>query len=139
MAQFSAQGAIIKVTISASPTAIPQVRSMKPPGVTREIADVTTLDSAGNFRQKLPLMNDTSIYTLELIWDPTNAVHDYLMDQAILATAVLDVFEITYPDTGAAKLAFSGYITKFEPDLQHGAVMNAMLEVVVTGAVVYTQ
>ena len=136
---FSSQGAELKVTISATPTVIPNIKNLSLPSVVRTIANITNLGSTGNFAEKKPLMNDTDTLSFSAIWDNTNAAHDYLMDQSLLATAVLDTFLFTSPDTGAATLSFTGYVTKCKGVVSTNEIMMLEVEVTVTGALVYVQ
>lgn len=139
MAKVSAQGCKLQVTISAVLTDIPQLVSISPPGVERRFKDTTTLDSSGNFTEYTPLKNDTSEAGGEGFWDPDNSTHDFLMDQAMLATGVLDVWAIVYSNSGASVQGFSGFVQRFQPTVQADDVLGFQLSIRVSGAVTYTQ
>ena len=139
MAKVSAQGCKLQVTISAVLTDIPQLISISPPGIERRFKDTTTLDSSGNFTEYTALKNDTSEAGAEGYWDPDSTVHDFLMDQAVLAVAVLDVWKCIYSNSGASEQSFSGFVQRFQPTVQADDVLGFQLSIRVSGAVTYTQ
>lgn len=140
MATYSSQGSVLKVTISAVATAIPNITSMSFPGPKREFEETTALDTSGNFKTYQATMNDTEEITVEGHWDPANAAHDYLMDQAMLATAVVDTFSMEGPTgAGTPTMAFTGYVAGFTADLSPNQSMKFTLTIRPTGAPTYTQ
>lgn len=139
MAKVSSQGTDLQVSISSTLTDIPQLISISPPGIERRFKETTTLDSSGNFTEYTALKNDTSECSATGYWDPDNSVHDFLMDQAILATAVTDAFQINYPNSGASTQAFSGIIQRFQPTINADDVLGFELSIRTTGAITYTQ
>lgn len=138
MARISSQGTKLQVEISTVFTDIPQITGFNFPTVNRQYEDATALDSSGNFKEFTALMIETGEVTAEMFWDPANSVHDFLMDEAIKATAVLLNFKAIASDAGAATMAFSGYVS-YEPTAQQNSSLKATLTVRVSGALTYTQ
>lgn len=139
MAFTSSQGSKLQVSIASTLTDIPQLTEFQAPGIERRFKDVTTLDASGNFAVYQPLMNDTSTATAKGYWDPDNSVHDFLMDEAILAVGVLDAWKALWTNTGASFITFNGYVMKFQPTTSQNDVLGFDLEIRVSGAPSYTQ
>lgn len=139
MAYVSSQGATRKISISSTLTVIPQLVEFTPPGIERRFKDVTNLGSTGNFAEYAALLNDTSTAPAKGYWDPDNSVHDFLMDQAVLASAATESIEDAWANSGASKIAYSAIIMKFAPTTAQNDVLGFDLDFRVTGALTYTQ
>lgn len=138
MAYHSTQGAKIQVSITAVLTDVPQCFEINPPGLERRFKDVTHLGSTGNFTEYHPLMNDTSEGGFKIRWDPDNSVHDYLIDQSLLATAVLDAFKIILTNVGASTKEFNAFIMRFQETIQPNDILEAEIGLRCSGAITYT-
>ncbi len=139
MAYFSTQGCALKIDISSTKTTIPQIYEINAPGIERRFKETTHLGSSGNFAEYAALMNDTSEAGAKGRWDPDNSVHDLLMDNSILAVAIVDLFELLFSNTGASVMAFSAFIMRFKPIIAANDIGEFDLGLRVTGAITYTQ
>jgi hypothetical protein len=141
MAYHSTQGSEFKVSIATVMTTIPQCYEINAPGIERRFKDVTNLGSTGNFTEYVSLMNDTSEAGFKLRWDPDNTVHDFLIDQSLLAVGVLDSFEIEFSNglPSGSTMTFSGYMMRFQPLVAANDILEAEASVRVSGAVTFTQ
>lgn len=98
-------------------TAIAEIVELVPPNASRDSIDVTNHSSTGGSREFIPGMRDWGEVSFTANWLPTNATHDG-------TTGLLETFNdddlhnwrIVLPDT-VATLAFSGFLTAFEPEL----------------------
>lgn len=136
--KWSSQGAKLQVEIATVFTDIPSIQGFPWPETNTQYEDTTTLDSAGNFKEYQAIMNDTSEISLNGFWDPTSSVHDFLMDESVKAQKVAIPFKAISPDSGAATMAFSAFIS-FSPTTEQNSSMKFTLKLRVTGALTYTQ
>lgn len=138
---WSSMGAKLEVSIASAFAEILGIRTLKLSGVNREFADITNISSDGNFEEIFPILNRSTETTFDMVWDPTDSVHDALVDSALasdFANQKLS-FRFTSNDTGAATLAFSAYVSKMEPDISQASVQMLSIGLKVTGAQTYTQ
>ncbi len=116
---------------SGGMTAIVQITSISGPGISQEPVDVTDLDDTWKtFVVDIP---DGGEVTVELIWDPETATHVDFID--MLADTVVTPCQIVYSDDGAAKYAWNGWLTNFEPTANRGEALTATATIKVTGAI----
>ena len=93
-----------KITISATPTLIPHVIDYTGPSLSAETVDVTDMDSTSNYEENLPGKRMIGDLRLNLHFDPSSAVHQYLQDnvgvggETILITHADDT-TVTYTAT----------------------------------------
>lgn len=139
MAAFSSQASKLQITISGTPTDIPQLTNLPEIGVTSDREDITTLDSTS--RQYIDKIGDVEEFVCEGIWDPTNTVHDLLMDQSLLASGSKTVYTFTqiYSDTGAAQFSFTGKVVGMRIRTEVDAALRFTLTILQTGTISYTQ
>lgn len=81
------------------------VQSISGPTAAKTTIETTALsDTAKKFVAGMP---DYGEMTVELAWDPADAVHQVLQTKFATANATAD-FKIICPDAGAAEIAFTG-------------------------------
>ena len=117
---FWAYGSTLQLGNGATPevfTSIAEITELTPPAMSRDDIDVTNHGSADGYREFLPGLRDGGEVSCVANWLPNNATHDE-------TTGLLESFnddelhnwKIILPDT-IATIAFSGFLTAFEPDL----------------------
>jgi hypothetical protein len=105
------KASIIKVSISASLTAIPNCTSVSGIPATGTKVDTTALsDTTVQCKTGIPDLGD---YKIKLNHDPSNAVHQYLQASQKTASGTAESFEHTYPNSGPNKETFSGPVVDY--------------------------
>ena len=119
--------------------AIPGVKNIVVPTVSRDYNDRTSLDSTGGFKEYSPGLKDGGEITVECFYTP-DLYSDALAKQN--GDAVI-YFEVTLP-AGAGQAAgdefvYTGYVTVEVPSAEVGADMMLNINVRTTGAPYYTK
>lgn len=136
MAAVKALGTTLKVTISASPTTIPQITSLTPPQMSNPEVDTSALDST--WRTFLSTLPDGGTVDFTFNYDHANSTHDYLRDS--FATGTQETWLVTFTDTGTATEAFTGHISAFNyGELTPEGLVQVSASIKVSGAVTITQ
>lgn len=115
-----AYGSILKLGNGAATevfSEIAEITELKPPAMSKDAIDVTSHDSSDGYREFISGMRDGGEVTFKANWLPNNATHDE-------TTGLLESFndndlhnwEIDLPGS-ILTIAFSGFLTAFEPDL----------------------
>ena len=111
MATIKGKGTVLKVTISASLTAIPQITSLTPGGVTNDKVDTTNLDSV--WMESDSTIPDGTPISGQLNLDMADTEHRALHALAVAGTsAACEVL----PPTGGYKFTFTAFFTQFNFD-----------------------
>ena len=104
-------------TLSIGGTPIAQVKTVTPPGISREEVDTTTLDST--VEDSLPSdPRNMGELQLHLVWHPGDTNHE-LLDTAFNARTI-SVYVLTYPSSVGKADTFSGYIKSLTPTALEG-------------------
>ncbi len=115
-----AYGSILQLGDGATPevfTAIAEITELTPPQMSRDDIDVTSHQSSDGYREFISGLRDGGEVSFKANWLPTNSTHDGTT--GILETFNDDVnhnWKIILPNT-LITIAFSGFLTAFEPDL----------------------
>lgn len=131
---IEAQGVALAVSDGGSPssfTSIANVITIKGPGGTASVIDVTNLASVA--KEKRMGLPDEGQLSFELNYDPDNAQHIVLRNGRRARTRL--EFRITLTDTTATVLAFFGYVLGFELSAAVDQVVKAAVTVEIDGAV----
>lgn len=94
--------------------------------------DVSSHDSAGQWREFIPGMKDAGELSMDLNYDP--ALHGTLWT----AVGVEKNWQITLTDGGAATVAFAAIVTGFKAQAPFDDKLAASITIKVTGAPVIT-
>lgn len=132
---FSSQGSKLKVKISGAYTDIPSCVGIPVPPTDPAYDDITNLDSPSGYPERLPIGKNFVDVAHELIWDPSNAVHNFLETASFNQTQC--DFETVASNAGGATYQYSGFV-KWEPKLDARKAGRISLTINVTGAVVRT-
>jgi predicted secreted protein len=88
-------------------TAIAEINSISGPNKSRATIDVTSLDSAGGYREFIASFRDAGEITLEMNW--TRDGYDQINDDFESDTAW--DYQVEFPDTGNTTLDFTALVT----------------------------
>ncbi len=115
-----AYGSLLQLGDGASPevfTSVAEITELTPPAMSRDDIDVTSHQSSDGYREFISGLRDGGEVSFKANWLPTNSTHDGTT--GILETFNDDVnhnWKIILPNT-LITIAFSGFLTAFEPDL----------------------
>lgn len=119
----------IKITISSTPTSIPNLLDHSGPSLSAETVDATDADSTSDWEQHIPVRKVGGDVQFSMNYDPDNSVHQYLHDNVGVAGQTLT---ITHAD--ATFFTVSGTITAFEPSGAHNDKLVVSCTFKVTGS-----
>ncbi len=106
-----AKNTVLKISISASLTVIPNLKSVSGIPQTGNRVDVTAItDPNAKTKLGIPTLGE---YKFKLMHDPANAVHQYMKASAVAATGTDESFEHSYPNSGPNKETFTGPIADY--------------------------
>lgn len=109
MAFTPGSGSTIKVTITATPTTILQITSIGAVTRTRAMIDFSALNDTQE-QMLASVLKRSDVLTVKGWLDCSTATHAYL--ETSYSAGTTEVWLITYADTNAATLGFSGFLTK---------------------------
>lgn len=132
MAKKSAFGTQLQRLVTATWTAIAQVKDINGPSLSGETTDVTTHDSPDAFREHLSTVRDSGEVTFDLEWDPEDAAgQKFLLDS--LADGSVNVYRLVFPTASDHTWSASGIVTKFEPKAPVEGSIQASVSMKITG------
>jgi hypothetical protein len=129
----SSQGSQLKVSISSVFTPITQAKGLTGPSITTDYKEITTLSSPSAFKEYQPIMKDPGPVSFDLVWNPADPTHAYLL--AANQNSTLESFEEITTHLVPKTIAYSAYVSKFEFSATTGDVWMAKVELKATGAV----
>lgn len=130
MAQISGKGTTIG--FGTTTTWSPKYVSIGGVSPSRGDLETTHLATANNYKTFKPEdFVDGGEITLDCFWEPENGFPPI--------TAAAETITITYPDTGAATVAFSGYVKSFEvQEAVNDQLLRMTLTIKIAGPITYT-
>lgn len=133
MAGMDGFGVQLKRGDGATPTevftAIADLTSLNPPGMSRETIDVTSHDSVDAWMEFLGGLKDGGEVSADINYQP--AVHDVLV--ADFEDAAPRNYQVVFPDTAATTWQFAAILTGFEPEVPYDDKATASLTWKVSG------
>lgn len=115
MGAFEGKGTVFSMGDGAAIevfTAVASVLSIGEIGVSRETIDVTTFDSADDYKQYIgSKLKDAGEFTLELLWDSADAQQTAL--EAKINDVLASNYTIDWSNDGATKASFSAVVTSY--------------------------
>jgi len=138
MAITTAKGTLIKIGDASSPelfAPIGEVRSIDGPGASAVVQDVTTHATSGNWMNKLATLLDPGNVSFAVNFDKDDATHAFAtgMWADFIALFKRNWQEI-FPNS-AGQLAFAGYVTGHPFVAPVDNVLQANIELALTGAI----
>lgn len=115
-------------------TTVAEVKSISGPSLSMETIDATHMESPSGFREWLPSFKDGGEVTFDLNFLPAVAAQTGLTTD--FKNRTKRNWKIVWPNTGATKWSFAGYITGFTPSAAVGDILAASCTIKVTGDVV---
>lgn len=128
MAAYNSYNTLLK----RGATTIAAVKSIRCP-MTKEVIDVTHLQSADRARERLMSFRDFGPVAFELIFDPTAASHELVEDD--YNSDAFTAWSIVWSDAAPTTWTFSGGITKYEPGAAMEEALMASAEIAITGKI----
>lgn len=113
--------------------AIAEVKSVSGPSLSREMIDVTSLDSTGGYREFIPSFRDGGTVTLSMNFTYAG----YLKLKQDFDSDDLANYEVLLP--GPISIEFSGYIQDLPPTIKFDDVVTVEATIKVTGKVTIDQ
>jgi predicted secreted protein len=132
MAKQAAFGTSFKIT---GGTVVGNVRGIKGPGVSLDMADTTAHDSTSAWEESVATILRSGEVTLDIVYDPANAQIKNASGGLLylLTTRASASFTITFPD--ANTIVFTGFVVGFDPDAPHDGALTATVKIKPTGVV----
>ena len=129
------QGTLLQVSISSVFTTIAERTKVKPPPMERGKIVRTNLDST--WQQSVAGLPDGGEVELTCHYDPAATTHAYLWTSFQAGSD--EAWKAILTDSGAAEVAFTGWIKKFEPgEAVTDNLVELAITICVTGAVTIT-
>lgn len=101
---------------------------------TREVYDVTSFESVGGYREKIPGLRDPGEYNFNMFFTAVN--YGQLNDE--FESNTLRNFRLVMPDDGASQFDFSGYITSIGKAIPLTNMINCDVVIAVSGQEIVT-
>ena len=136
MGKFAAKGA----SITGPGGLIAQLFSLSGPSLSADVADTSTHEDQKFYRTFVNTFRDGGEVTLGLRWDPAEATHSEAAN-GLLALFELDVssvYTINWPNAGASTVAFSAFVTGYEPVADFDGALEASITLRLTSVPTFT-
>jgi predicted secreted protein len=114
--------------------AIAEVNSISGPNRSRDVIDVTSLDSTGGYREFIGSFRDGGEVSLEMNWTSTG----YGLMLADFESNTLQTYQIVLPDDGNYTLEFSGLVSDLELNVPMDDKITANVTIKISGDVTET-
>lgn len=99
-------------------TTIAEVLSIAGPSLSRDVIDVTTMDSPGEWREFIAGLKDGGEITFDVIYDPVDPTIEpgagLLSEFALASGSAATNYQLVFPDPGATTWTFPAILTGFE-------------------------
>lgn len=132
---FSSQNSVLKITISGTPTAIPNIQDITIPQGIPEFDEITNLGSPSNFKEWLPILIDGGTVALTIVYNANDTTLQYL--QGSVTTQKLETLELDINGTGNHKFTFTAYVSKAENKFAKGKAEMLTADLRITGPVTF--
>ena len=113
-------------------TKLAAVQKIGGPGLALDTEDVTTHDSAGAFEEVVATILRSGELSMDVVYDPAAATHSatagllYYVNNK--TKVIMDILFL-----GTSNWTFDGYVTGFEPDMDHAGALTAAVTAKITG------
>lgn len=131
----SGVGAIIKITSTSPNTVIGEVTNIDGPQESIDQTEVTTLDSAGGFKEFANALRDGGTVTIPILWINTAAQRTF---RNLFGSATQPTFSITLPTSPQTVVTFAGRIASRNWTINPADPMQAEVQIKVSGTVTFT-
>jgi hypothetical protein len=146
MAGRFAKGTLLKMGDGGSPegfTTIGEVRSISGPAVNVTVVDTTTHSTAGNYREKAPVLIDAGKATFEVNFNPDDPTLNPTLDTSVWGTMdqLLTVnFELHFSPANPNNqvMHFAGFVTEHGFNFPVDNVQTANIGIEISGRPTWT-
>jgi hypothetical protein len=116
-------------------TPIVQCGDISGPGLSVDMEDVTTHDSAGYWEELVATILRSGSLSFPIVYDPNAATHKNSVGGALydMISRTANTYTMTFPSTPAVDWTFSAYVTGFEPAAPVGGKLSANVTMKLTG------
>lgn len=132
-------GTVLAVGDAASPevfTAITEITSIGGPELSSEQVEVTSLDSAGGFKEFVTGLKDGGSISIENNWIKSDTSQVQMRDDVQAGTK--RNYRITWPDSPSTVVDFSASVEAFSMTTEPDAPVTASMTLKISGAPVWT-
>ena len=130
---FSGLGSKFRRWSGSAWAAIAEVKSVSGPSMTREMIDVTSLDSTDGYREFIPSLRDGGTITLSILFTYAG----YLLLKQDFQSDDLVNYELLLAD--GTSIEFSGYVQDLPLDVTFDDAVTSEVTIKVTGMVTIDQ
>lgn len=132
MAEQGGFGVKLKITVGTALTVVAGVREVEFPEFERMLADATSHDSTGGWREMIDTgKKSLNAFTVTLNWDKAQTTHAAMVTAFSSASAVNMSIE---DPAGGEIISFAAFITKIGRTAEQEEVYSAEVEITPTGA-----
>ncbi|MNO29178.1 Phage major tail protein 2 [compost metagenome] len=124
-------GTKLKIGPTASSVAIGQLTSISSPSMSQETIDVTTLDSAGEYREFIGSFKDGGEVSASGFFDPKDAGQADVYEA--LENSTVEDFIIEFPAAMGAKWVFKGVVTAYTTSAELEDAISFEITIKVSG------
>lgn len=132
MAVMKSKGTVLKMTVTATLTAIPGIVSIEKAGEEGESMDIRSLDSAVGLPMSQTGHVKPPTITIELLLDRANAVHAALY--ALMRAPANNVLNLVYTDTGPVTEAWTCVTVGIDESFEGTKAVSAKVKFTLTGS-----
>ncbi len=111
--------------------ALAEVKNISGPGMTREVIDVTSLDSTGGYREKIASIRDAGQLTFTMHFTRTN----YDLMKADFENDELQNYQVQLPDAEQTTMAFTGLVTSLPTNIVVDDAVTIDITIEISGSV----
>jgi predicted secreted protein len=112
---------------------IPSLKDFEVPFGAADKVDVTTHDSPEKSKEYISGLKDTDKFDVEVIFDPNNEVHQYLV--ALYESGDKVGWKVIYPEEVSCEFTFDGFVTTITPGAPVEDAIAAKVEIQISGPV----
>lgn len=122
-------------TFYVGQTKIGDITDISGPSLARDSIDVTDMESADGFREKIPGLADGGEVSIEFNFDPaaTSGTSQHALRENIEAGPNVANTEFTIKFVSGLEVEFSGHVTAFEPAIPLEDKMTGSVTIAVSG------
>jgi len=130
MTKITGKGATFSRWSGSTWVALANIKSIGGPSASRETVDVTTLDSAGGYREFIGSLRDGGDISLGMLFEQAS----YVIMKNDFESDTVQEYAIVLPDTNATSLEFSGLVTELPLDIPLDDAVSCDVTIKISGS-----
>ncbi len=136
-------GTLLKIGDGDMPeafTAIPEVKDITGPGLTREFAEFKHQQSASGYREYKPTFKNSVNVTFKCNFLPDGSTQGFATTGKLkdYKDGQLRNFQLLFPDAGATLASFAAYVANIQPTAPVGSALELSVTLRITGPVTWS-